>query len=135
MGNDSRRIILFDGVCNLCNGVVQFIIRRDPYARFKFVALQSERGLQLLKQFGFPEDKFNFIVYIREGKSIIKSTAILHILRDLGGVWRIFYAFVIIPKFIRDFIYNFFAKRRYKLFGRMDSCMVPTPTIRNRFLE
>jgi predicted DCC family thiol-disulfide oxidoreductase YuxK len=135
MGDDFYRIILFDGVCNLCNDLVQFIIKRDLYTRFRFTPLQSESGLQLLKQYGYKEDKFEFIVYIRGGKTFCKSTAVLEILNDLGGIWRFTYALIIIPKFIRDFIYNIVSKKRYQLFGRSDSCMIPTPGIKERFLE
>lgn len=126
---------MFDGVCNLCNGTVRFIIKRDPMARFKFASLQSDQGQLLLKQFDFPADQFNFIIYIRDGKCFIKSTALLQILKDLGGKWKLFYGIIVIPGFIRDFFYNIIAKRRYQLFGRQEKCMIPTPNIKRRFLE
>ena len=129
------RILLFDGVCNLCNSTVRLIIKRDPQARFKFAPLQSNQGQLLLKEFGFPADQLNFIIYIRGGKCFIKSTALLQILKDLGGMWKLYYGFIVIPKFIRDFFYNIIAKRRYHLFGRQENCMVPTPDIKQRFLE
>jgi predicted DCC family thiol-disulfide oxidoreductase YuxK len=129
------RILLFDGVCNLCNSTVRFIIKRDPQARFKFTSLQSDQGQLLLKQFRLPADQFDFIIYIREGECLIKSTAILQILKDLGGRWKLLYGFTIIPEFIRDFLYTIIAKRRYHLFGRQEKCMVPTPDIKQRFLE
>jgi predicted DCC family thiol-disulfide oxidoreductase YuxK len=134
MVNNSTHILLFDGVCNLCNRTVRYIINRDTKAIFKFADLQSEQGVQLLKQFCLPTNQFNFIIYIRQGKCYTKSTAILLVLNDLGGFWKLYYSFIIIPKFIRDFFYNIVAKRRYKLFGRQEICMVPTPDIQQRFL-
>jgi predicted DCC family thiol-disulfide oxidoreductase YuxK len=134
MCDNTLRILLFDGVCNLCNGLVQFIIRRDDKAKFKFAPFQSDKGLQLLNHYGFPQDQFDFILYIREGKCYIKSTAILKILRDLGGIWKFYYSLIIIPKFIRDLFYNIIAKNRYRLFGKLDHCIIPSPDIRQRFL-
>jgi predicted DCC family thiol-disulfide oxidoreductase YuxK len=135
MGKSLERILLFDGACNLCNRTVRFIIKRDPLARFKFAPLQSEQGECLLKEFGFPIDKFDFVVYIRKGKCFIKSTALLLVLKDIGGIWELSYTLIVIPKFIRDFLYNIIAKRRYQLYGRKENCMIPTPDIKQRFLE
>jgi predicted DCC family thiol-disulfide oxidoreductase YuxK len=134
MGNSPLRIILFDGVCNLCNNMVRFIIKRDPFAKFKFTALQSDQGLQILKQFEFQSDKSDFIIYIRGEKCFVKSTAILYILKDLGGIWMLYFLFILIPVFIRDFFYNILARKRYQLFGRQKNCIVPTPDIKKRFL-
>jgi predicted DCC family thiol-disulfide oxidoreductase YuxK len=133
--NTNHRIILFDGVCIMCIGVIQTIIKRDIRGKFRFTPLQSEMGLQLMKQSGYPpEDQDESIVYFREGKCLIKSAAMIMIWNDLGGIGKLFTVFLIIPAFIRDLLYNFVSKRRYKLFGRMDSCMVPSPSIRERFL-
>jgi predicted DCC family thiol-disulfide oxidoreductase YuxK len=133
--NANHRIILFDGICIMCIGVIQTIIKRDIKGKFRFTPLQSEMGLQLMKQSGYPpEGRNESIVYFREGKCLIKSAAMIMIWNDLGGIGKLFYAFLIIPAFIRDLLYNFVSKRRYKLFGRMDSCMVPSPAIRERFL-
>jgi predicted DCC family thiol-disulfide oxidoreductase YuxK len=134
MDNNQTHILLFDGVCNLCNGIVQFTIKRDPKAKFKFASLQSASGQALLKQFGLPTDDFNSFVFINEDKYFLKSSAGLHVLKELGGVWKVFYIFIIFPRPIRDFVYNIIAKTRYKIFGKQDICMVPTPDIKQRFL-
>lgn len=132
---NNTQIILFDGVCNLCNGFVQFLIKRDKKARFKFASLQSANGQSLLLKFGLPTADFNSFVYIKGDHYFAKSAAGLNVLKDLGGLWQFFYAFIVIPGFIRDFIYSAIAKKRYKLFGKRETCMVPTPDIKNRFLE
>jgi predicted DCC family thiol-disulfide oxidoreductase YuxK len=126
---------LFDGVCNLCNGIVQFTIKRDMKAKFKFASLQSASGQLLLKQFNLPTDDFDSFVYINGDNFYLKSTAALHVLKELGGGWKFFYAFIIVPKFIRDFFYDVIAKTRYKLFGKRNTCMLPTPDINQRFLD
>ncbi len=134
MDNNQTHILLFDGVCNLCNGIVQFTIKRDPKAKFKFASLQSESGQSLLKQFGLPTDDFNSFVYINGEKCFLKSSAGLHVLKELGGIWKVFYIFIIFPRPFRDFVYNLIAKTRYKIFGKRDTCIVPTPDIKLRFL-
>lgn len=128
------KIILFDGLCNLCNGSVQFIIKRDRLEVFKFASLQSEIGQSLLKQYGIQNDKIDSIVYIKDDKCLICSSAVLNILKDLGGIWRLWYGFIIIPKCIRDSAYNAIAKSRYKVFGKRESCMIPSERTTNRFL-
>ncbi len=133
--NNNAQIILFDGVCNLCNGFVQFLVKRDPKTKFKFASFQSTSGQTLLRKFGLPIDDFHSFVYIKGNNYFIKSAAGLNVLKDMGGVWQLFYVFILVPKFIRDFIYSFIAKKRYKLFGKRDVCMVPTPEIEKRFLE
>ncbi len=112
MNNQHRHILLFDGLCNLCNGIVQFTIKRDPKAKFKFASLQSESGQSLLKQFGLPSDDFNSFVYIKGDRYFLKSSAGLHVLKELGGFWKAFYIFILIPRQLRDFIYNIIAKQR-----------------------
>ncbi len=133
--NNNNQIILFDGVCNLCNGFVKFIIKRDPKAKFKFASLQSEIGQSLLYKFGLPTDDFHSFVYIKGDKYFIKSSAALNVLKDMGGIWNLFFAFIIIPKFIRNFFYDIISKTRYQLFGKRNSCMVPSSEIKQRFLE
>jgi len=120
---NNEKILLFDGYCNLCSRLVNFIIKRDKKAKFLFVSLQSATGQSLLKKFGLPGDDFDSVVYIRGDKYYLKSSAILHILKELGGIWKLFFIFIIIPHFIRDFIYKIIAKTRYRIFGRHDSCM------------
>lgn len=134
MNNNQRRILLFDGVCNLCNGIVQFTIKKDPQAKFKFASLQSESGQILLRQFGLPTNDFNSFVYIKGDNYFLKSSAGLHVLKDLGGPWKLLYAFIVVPKPVRDFVYNIIAKMRYKVFGKRDTCMVPRPDLKQRFL-
>ncbi len=134
MGENETHIILFDGVCNLCNGTVQFLIKRDPKAKFKFASLQSEEGQALLRDFDLSTSDFDTFVYINEGKYYLKSSAALHVLKELGGIWKSFYAFIIVPKKARDFLYNFVVRNRYNWFGERDSCMVPTSELKDRFL-
>lgn len=128
------KIILFDGLCNLCNGSVQFIIKRDRLEVFKFASLQSEIGQTLLKQYGIQNDKIDSIVYINDVRFFLRSSAVLNILKDLGGIWRLWYGFIIIPKFIRDFVYNTISKSRYKVFGKRDYCIIVMENQRHRFL-
>ena len=135
MSNNETGILLFDGVCNLCNSIVQFTIKRDPEGKFKFASLQSESGQGLLKKFGLPRDDFDSFVYIKGDKYFLKSSAGLHVLKDLGGIWKLFYVFIIVPKTVRDLFYNIIAKSRYKIFGKRDSCMIPTPKMNERFLN
>jgi predicted DCC family thiol-disulfide oxidoreductase YuxK len=133
--NNNRKILLFDGVCNLCNGAVQFVIKRDKNARLKFASLQSEAGQKLLQEFHLPADEFESFVFIDGDKAYTKSTAALQVAKNLGSFWKTFYAFIIIPKPIRDFAYSLIAKNRYKMFGKRESCMIPTPELKSRFLQ
>lgn len=135
MNSDETHILLFDGVCNLCNRIVQFTIKRDPKGKFKFASLQSESGQALLKKFALPTDDFDSFVYIKGDKYYRKSSAGLHVLKELGGGWKLFFALIIIPRPLRDLIYNLIAKSRYRFFGKRDTCMVPTPEINQRFLK
>ena len=126
-------IILFDGVCNFCNSAVNFIIRHDRARRFKFTPLQSEAGQRYKAEFGIGDD-VDSIVLIEDGRAFTHSTAGLRIARGLGGTWSLAYALIVVPAFIRDYAYETFAKYRYRLFGRKDICMMPTPEIRERFI-
>ena len=128
-----ERIVLFDGVCNYCNTMVNFTISQDPEKLFKFAPLQSEVGIRLRAKYGIGDD-IDSVVLIEDEKSYLHSTAALRIARGLGGIWSLTYVFIIIPEFIRDFCYKLFAKYRYRLFGKKDVCMMPTPDIRERFL-
>jgi len=134
MNNDAR-IILFDGVCNLCNSSVQFVIKHDKEAKFKFASLQSESGQSLLKKFNLPLDQFNSFIYVRGDQVIQRSAGALNVLRDLGGFWKLMYGFIIVPPFIRNFVYDYIAKNRYRFFGKRESCMIPTPDLKRRFLD
>ena len=131
----SNKILLFDGFCNLCNGLVQFMIKRDPASRFSFASLQSKTGRELLNKYDLPENDLDTFVYIRNGKAYTKSTAGLFTLKELGGFWQSVFPLILVPKTIRDFCYDLVATRRYRIFGKKDACMTPTPEIKSRFLE
>ena len=135
MKETDRSILLFDGVCNLCNGVVQFVIKRDPKAKFKFSSLQSSTGQQLLKKFQLPTTDFESFVLIEGERYYRRSTAALRLMKKLGKGWQLLYVFIIVPAPIRDFFYNLIANNRYKVFGRTDECWIPTPELKARFLE
>ncbi|MGB7200852.1 MAG: thiol-disulfide oxidoreductase DCC family protein [Pyrinomonadaceae bacterium] len=129
-----ERIVLFDGVCNFCNGAVNFIIRHDHQKKFRFAALQSEKGIGLRTKHGIAED-VDSIILIENDHAYLYSDAALKITRALGGVWSLLYAFMVLPTPVRDWLYKLFAKYRYRLFGKKDVCMVPTPDIKERFLS
>lgn len=132
---ENNNILLFDGVCNLCNGFVQFTIERDKQSKFKFASLQSKSGQYLLTQNKLPVENFTSLVYLKGEQCLLKSSAILHFLKELGGVWKVFFILILIPKPIRDFVYSIIANSRYKIFGRRQSCFLPTPELKQRFLE
>jgi predicted DCC family thiol-disulfide oxidoreductase YuxK len=131
----SHGIILFDGVCNLCNRFVQFIIPRDPKGYFYFAALQSDVGQQILKQYHLSIKEISTVILIQNGKHYTKSTASLLVARKLPGLWRILAIFIVLPRLLRDPIYNWAARNRYKWFGQKTECMMPAPETKTRFLE
>ena len=133
--NQPFPILFFDGFCNLCNGLVWFIIRKEIGAKIKFVPLQSQTGQSLLKKFDLEPFDIDSVVYFTGDKIYLKSSAVLHILKEIGGGWSLFYGFIVIPKFIRDFFYNMIAWNRYKIFGKRNTCMVPSPDINKRFFS
>lgn len=114
--------ILFDGICNLCNGTVLFLKRKDKRCLFRFVSLQSETGKYLLEKFNISGTTMDTLIYIRDKECLQKSTAIIQILYDLGGRWKVFYIFHFIPTRIRDAVYKIISRHRYKLFGKRISC-------------
>lgn len=128
-------IILFDGVCNLCNNSVQFVIKHDEQGKFKFAALQSETGQALLKQYGLPQTGVDSFVLVQNEKVYLKSTAALYVAKQLDGPVKLLIGFIIVPAFIRNAVYNLIAKNRYKWFGKKDHCMIPTPALKARFLN
>jgi predicted DCC family thiol-disulfide oxidoreductase YuxK len=130
----SKSTILFDGICNLCNGFVQFVIQHDSHRRFQFAALQSDAAQVLLRQLPPYRQQVDSIVLVENGRFYQQSTAALHILRHLSGPWPILYGAIILPRFLRDWVYNLIAKNRYRWFGQRDSCMLPTPELKARFL-
>lgn len=128
-------IVLFDGVCNLCNSTVQFIIKRDTHNQFKFSSLQSEYGQNFLKERNLDTSDFkSIILYEPEVAYYTKSTAALKIAQNLGFPYNLLSVFLLIPSFIRDWIYSLISKYRYHLFGKKDSCMVPTPENKRKFI-
>jgi predicted DCC family thiol-disulfide oxidoreductase YuxK len=128
-------IILFDGVCNLCNKSVQRVLKNDAKNLFHFAALQSDAGQRLLKENNFPTENFGSFILLQQGKVYIKSTAALVVAKQLSGPIKLLYGFIIVPLFIRDFVYDIIAKNRYKWFGSRDECMVPTPALKAKFLN
>lgn len=128
-------VVLFDGVCNLCNKAVQFIIQRDKNHLVKFSALQSETGRRLQQEYGLPPETISSIILIADGKAYTQSTAALKLCKYLTALWPLLYGFIIVPTFIRDGVYRWVAKNRYQWFGRQDHCMIPTPELKNRFLQ
>ena len=128
-------VILFDGVCNLCNAAVQYIIKHDAKGVFKFASLQSEAGQKLLSHFKLAQDNFNSFVLIQNNQTYIKSTAALMVAKQLNGVTKLLYGFIIVPTFIRNTVYNIIASKRYKWFGKREDCMVPTASLQSKFLK
>ncbi|MBZ0117075.1 MAG: thiol-disulfide oxidoreductase DCC family protein [Sandaracinaceae bacterium] len=130
-------IVLFDGVCNLCNGAVQFILDRDPKEYFRFASLQSERGVSLLREHGIavPEGDPESFVLVENGRAYERSTAALRIARHLRGIYKLLWVFSIVPRPLRDLVYRFIARHRYRWFGKSEVCRVPTPELRARFLS
>lgn len=128
-----KRIILFDGVCNLCNGFVRFILKHDKSNSLLFSPLQSDTGRRITGYGSITGG--DTVVYSREGGLFYKSDAVLGILTDMGGVWSVFKIFRVIPRFLRDAVYDMVARSRYRVFGRRSECMIPGPDIKNRFLE
>lgn len=131
---NNTSIILFDGICNFCNSSVNKIIKHDTKNKFKFAPLQSEIGKKLLKEYEIDSTKTDSIILIENNTYFIKSTAILKIAKHLNGLYPLVYGFIVIPKFIRDSVYDFIAKNRYKWFGKQDSCMVPTKEVKSKFI-
>jgi len=132
---DDHPIILFDGVCNLCNASVQYVIRHDTHAIFRFASLQGETGQKLLKQYGLSTDTFTSFVLIKDNKVYTRSTAALTVARYLKGIVKLLYGFIIVPAFIRNAVYDLISRNRYKWFGKKDECMVPTAALKSRFLN
>jgi predicted DCC family thiol-disulfide oxidoreductase YuxK len=135
MHKNETNILLFDGVCNLCISIVNFTIKKDTKGKFKFAALQSESGQALLNKFGLSTKDFNSFIFISGDKYFIKSSAVLHVLKELGIVWILFYIFIVIPRPIRDFMYSIIAKTRYTIFGKQNTCFIPSPDIKRKFVD
>lgn len=149
--NREHGMIFFDGICNLCNHAVQFIIKRDQQDYFRFAALQTEVAKAQLAVLNIEEKRaassknqqvsltaheqqLNTIILLENGKTYDRSTAALRIARRLSGVWPLLYIFIIIPPFIRDFLYELISKNRYRIWGKQESCMVPSAALKSKFL-
>lgn len=121
---DTRTVVFYDGVCNLCNGLVQFILRRDSRRKFRLIAIQSQTGKDLLKQYSLSDDALRTVIVLVEDRIYIRSKAIFKILRQLGGFWRFLLIFSALPVGFNDFIYNKIARHRYKIFGKRRECLI-----------
>ncbi|MBC7722035.1 MAG: thiol-disulfide oxidoreductase DCC family protein [Pedobacter sp.] len=131
----NQPIILFDGVCNLCNSSVQFVIKHDAQKQFLFASLQSNFGQQVLAKYNLPNTNFNSFILLKNGKVYQKSTAALLVAKQLQGAVGWLYLFMVVPGFIRNRVYNIIAKNRYKWFGKQDTCWLPTAELKGRFLD
>jgi predicted DCC family thiol-disulfide oxidoreductase YuxK len=132
---DESAIVLFDGVCNLCSGFVQFVVPRDPEGKYRFASLQSEVGRELLAEHDLPTDELESIVLIEDGESYVKSAAVIRIASDLGGRYRLLSPFRYVPAALRDRVYDFVADHRYRWFGKKDQCLMPSGDMESRFIE
>jgi len=129
-----KKIVLFDGVCNLCNNSVVFIIKRDKNDVFRFAALQSDIGVEMTKKLNIDTSKTDSIILVEGNSYSVKSTAALKIARHLKGGYPLLYGFMILPAFFRNWVYDLIAKNRYQWFGKKESCMIPTPELKAKFL-
>jgi len=127
-------ILLFDGVCNLCNGTVQWVIAHDPAAQIRFASLQSEVGRALVAKHGLPLDAMDTVVLVDGERHWLKSSAALEVLRRVGGAWKLAALLRFVPRPLRDAAYDLVARNRYGWWGKRDECWVPTPELRARFL-
>jgi len=135
MPEQATRILLFDGVCNLCSGSVLFVIKRDAKKQIRYASIQSNKGKMLLKQFHIHESYLGSLIFIDEGKVYLKSSGALRLCKYLKGLWPILFSLILIPAPIRNLFYDWVAKNRYHWFGKNESCMVPTVALKHLFLD
>ncbi|MBL4849199.1 MAG: thiol-disulfide oxidoreductase DCC family protein [Planctomycetes bacterium] len=128
------RVVVFDGVCEVCSRWVQFVIAHDPDSRLRLASLQSDAGQALLAQAGLSPDEYDTMIFVEGRQLYFKSTAALRVLYHFGGIWRLLSFARVIPAFLRNFAYDRLAKNRYSLFGKKETCLMPTPEIKARFL-
>jgi predicted DCC family thiol-disulfide oxidoreductase YuxK len=133
ISSNTNPVILFDGVCNLCNSSVQFVIKHDPKKQFRFASIQGDYGQQVLKQFDLPPNTLNSFILFKDQQIYTHSTGALMVAKQLSGAWPLLYAFMIIPPFIRNAVYQFIANNRYKWFGKKESCAIPSPELKALF--
>lgn len=131
----ANRLVLFDGVCNFCNFWIQFALKRDKKGKLKFGSLQGSTAHEILPKYNIDPAVLTSVIFIEDGVVYRESTAALKVCRHLDGAWKLLYALIIIPAFIRDGIYKWVGRNRYKWFGKQESCMLPTPEQRARFVE
>ncbi|MBP6731441.1 MAG: DUF393 domain-containing protein [Chitinophagales bacterium] len=129
------KVVLFDGVCNLCNGSVNWLIDHDKNNVFKFASLQSDYGSRRVADLNLGGEYLNTVIFDNDGKVSLRSDAVLNILKQLGGIYSLASVFFIVPAFIRNYVYNKVAANRYKWFGKHDTCRVPTPDLKSKFLD
>lgn len=129
-----ERVIVFDGVCNWCNAWVNFTLDHDPHTKFKFGTLQSQPAQQILTELRLPPDDFKTFLLLEQGRVFTKSTAALRIIRQLSGLWPLLYVGFVIPRPLRDALYDYIAHRRYRLMGKSETCRIPTQAERERFV-
>jgi predicted DCC family thiol-disulfide oxidoreductase YuxK len=133
--DNNQLIILFDGVCNLCSSSVQFVIKHDKKKQFRFASLQSAFGQKTLSENNLSTTDLSSFILLENGKLYTKSTGALRVVKRLGGAWPLLYGFIIVPPFLRNAVYNWVAKNRYKWFGKQESCWLPTPELKARFIN
>ncbi len=131
---DYQHMIVFDGVCNFCNASVDFVMARDPQQKYKFGTLQSDAGQVILQNNNLSTQDFETFLYIQHGTVFTKSTAALKVAKGLTGVWPLLYGFIIVPRLIRDTVYQFIARRRYQWMGKREVCRLPSENDRSRFV-
>ena len=136
----AKTIVLYDGVCGLCNRLTQFLLKRDRHNRLNFASLQSDFSSKLLKRYGYdPQDLDTVYVVVDPStpteRVLARSDAILYLAGEIGGIWRLFGAGTLLPKYLRDRLYDLVAKNRYRVFGKHETCMLPEPQHRKKFIE
>ena len=134
MGKTDQSIIIFDGVCNLCEYSVRFIVKNDRHGRFKFVSAQSEKGKDLQRMCGVDTLQDGTVILLENDQVYIKSDAALHIAKNLDGLWRFLYVFKFMPKPVREYFYSRISKNRYRWFGKKDECLLPDDNLKERFI-
>lgn len=135
LNRDEPAVLLIDGQCLLCNKITHFVAKRDRSKAFQFAMLQSPIGQQLLIEGDFPLNDINTFVMVQGEKYYTKSDAALRVFRKLDGFWRILYLFIVVPQAWRNLVYDVIARNRYRMFGRADVCLLPTPELMGRFME
>jgi predicted DCC family thiol-disulfide oxidoreductase YuxK len=131
----ANRLVLFDGVCNFCNFWIQFALKHDKKGKLKFGSLQGTTAQQILPQYNIDPAVLTSVIFIEDGTAYRESTAALKVCKFLDGGWKLLYVFIIIPAFLRDGLYKWIGRNRYKWFGKQESCMLPTLEQRARFVE